>query len=170
MLEQAARLLNYCFPGPDGYPDLSSAREEVRESLGHDRLSRVAVRDGELCGWIGGISQYRGQAWELHPLVVAPSWRGRGLGAALVADLEERVRGRGGITLYVGADDVDGGTTLSGKDLYPHVLRHALEARAISHPMGFYLRMGFALVGVLPDANGFGRPDILMSKRLQGGR
>jgi aminoglycoside 6'-N-acetyltransferase I len=170
ILEQAARLLNYCFPGPGGYPDLDSAREEVRESLGPGRLSRVAVRGGQLCGWIGGISQYHGHVWELHPLVVAPSWRGRGLGAALVADLEELVRERGGVTLFVGTDDVDGGTTLSGKDLYPHVLHHARDARVISHPMGFYLKMGFVLVGVLPDANGWGRPDIFMAKRVQGGR
>lgn len=169
ILEQAARLLNCCFPGPDGYPDLPLAREEVRASLEPGRISRVVVRGGQLCGWVGAISQYHGHAWELHPLVVAPSWRGRGLGAALVADLEELVRERGGVTLYVGTDDVDGGTTLSGKDLYPHVLQHALEARAVSHPMGFYLKMGFVVVGVLPDANGFGRPDILMAKRVQGG-
>lgn len=166
ILEQAAHLLNYYFPGPDGYPDLDSARAEVLESLGPGRLSRVAVRGRELMGWIGGICQYHGHAWELHPLVVVPAWRNRGLGKALVADLEERVRERGGVTIFLGTDDVDGGTTLYGKDLYPHVLQHVLAARALAHPMGFYLKVGFFLVGVIPDANGFGRPDIFMAKRV----
>jgi aminoglycoside 6'-N-acetyltransferase I len=34
------------------------------------------------------------------------------------------------------------------------------------HPFGFYRRLGFVLVGVLPDANGPGRPDIFLAKRL----
>jgi len=29
--------------------------------------------------------------------------------------------------------------------------------------------MGFVIVGVLPDANGFGKPDIFMAKRVQNG-
>jgi len=170
LLEQAARLLHHCFPGPDGYPDLTSAREEVEESLGPGRLSRVALRGGELCGWVGGISQYHGQVWELHPLVVDPACRGRGLGAALVADLEILVQKLGGGTIYVGTDDVDGGTNLYGRDLYPHVLEHAQAARSIDHPMGFYQKQGFVVVGIIPDANGFGRPDIFMAKRVRGGR
>jgi hypothetical protein len=38
---------------------------------------------------------------------------------SLVADLEDRVRERGGITLWVGTDDEDDMTTLAGVDLYP---------------------------------------------------
>ena len=41
---------------PDAWPDLESALEEVRESFGADRLSRVALDErGEAVGWIGGI-------------------------------------------------------------------------------------------------------------------
>jgi hypothetical protein len=41
---------------PRAWPDLASALEEVRESFGEGRLSRVA-RDagGQVLGWIGGI-------------------------------------------------------------------------------------------------------------------
>ncbi|MCX7029698.1 MAG: hypothetical protein NTU62_06205 [Spirochaetes bacterium] len=35
-----------------------------------------------------------------------------------------------------------------------------------SHPYKFYLMNGFSIVGVMPDANGFGKPDITMAKRI----
>jgi hypothetical protein len=34
------------------------------------------------------------------------------------------------------------------------------------HPFEFYQKAGFSIVGVVPDANGPGKPDILMAKRL----
>jgi len=36
------------------------------------------------------------------------------------------------------------------------------------HPFRFYQKLGFSVVGVLPDVNGFGKHDILMAKRVAG--
>ena len=73
----------------------------------------------------------------------------------------------GGTVLFVGTDDEDERTNLSGLDLFPDVLRHLSGlANLRGHPFGFYQRMGCSIVGVVPDANGFGRPDILMAKRV----
>jgi len=35
------------------------------------------------------------------------------------------------------------------------------------HPYEFYEKLGYTVVGVLPDANGPGKPDIFMAKRAR---
>jgi aminoglycoside 6'-N-acetyltransferase I len=154
----------------EAWSNLDDALREVHASFGEDRISRVAV-DGDrtVLGWTGGISSYDGNVRELHPLVVRPDLRLRGIGRALVADLEERVKERGGFTLWPGTDDETGMTTLSGVELYPDVLRHLANIENLrGHPYGFYARLGFSIVGAMPDANGPGKPDIYMAKRCRG--
>ncbi|OLP19150.1 N-acetyltransferase [Leptolyngbya sp. 'hensonii'] len=167
MMQQIAVLLVDSFRDnyPEAWPDLQSALEEVRASLLPGRLSRVAVNDrGMVLGWAGGIRQYDGNVWELHPLMVHPQYRYRGIGKALVADLKEQVRQRGALTLWVGTDDEMGMTTLSGVDLYGDVLGHIAHIRNLKgHPYAFYQKVGFVIVGVMPDANGPGKPDIYMA-------
>jgi aminoglycoside 6'-N-acetyltransferase I len=34
------------------------------------------------------------------------------------------------------------------------------------HPYEFYQKLGFIIAGVMPDANGRGKPDIFLSKRV----
>jgi aminoglycoside 6'-N-acetyltransferase I len=48
------------------------------------------------------------------------------------------------------------------------VLGHAATVAATrrGHALTFYRRHSYWIVGVLPDANGAGRPDIFMAKRL----
>ncbi|MGH2592487.1 MAG: GNAT family N-acetyltransferase [Anaerolineae bacterium] len=153
---------------PDAWPDMDSALKEVHESFEAGRIGRIAVDDeGTVLGWIGGIEQYDGNVWELHPLVVKPECRRAGIGRALVADLEDRVRERGGITLTLGTGDEDNMTTLAGVDVYPNVWEHIARIHNLrGHPYEFYQKLGFVITGVMPDANGLGNPDILMSKRV----
>jgi len=169
-IQQTASLLVEGFKEhwPDAWPNLEAALPEVNESFGLDRISRVAISDsGEVLGWIGGIKQYDGYVWELHPLVVRSDHQGQGLGRALVTDLELEVSKHGGLTLWLGTDDEDNMTSLSGIDLYPNVLKHLNNIRNLrGHPYEFYQKLGFTIVGVLPDANGPGKPDIYMAKRV----
>ena len=168
-VQQVAQLALAAFAHiPDWLKDLDAALEEVRASLASERISRIA-RDqtGEVVGWVGGIPQYDGNAYELHPLAVKPEMQRRGIGRALVNDLETQARQRGAITLYLGADDVFGGTNLFGVDVYPNVLERTAAIRNLrAHPYEFYQKCGFAIAGIIPDANGFGKPDIIMAKRL----
>jgi len=79
------------------------------------------------------------------------------------------VLARGGRTVYLGTDDEDGMTTVGHIDLYPHVLQHLTRIRNLKrHPYEFYQKLGCVIVGAIPDANGLGKPDILMAKRLGG--
>jgi aminoglycoside 6'-N-acetyltransferase I len=169
-LDQVAQLLVDAFREhcPEAWPDLGSGQLEVRESLTPGRLSRVAIDDqGQVLGWIGGIPQYNGHVWEVHPLAVRPDRQRQGVGRALVVDLEARVRERGGKTLWVGTDDEDDQTSIAGVDLYPDLLGRLAHIRNLrGHPYEFYQKVGFVLAGVVPDANGPGKPDILMAKRV----
>ena len=169
-VEQVAALLVEGFKEhhPIAWPDMKAALDEVAESFGPNRISRVAVDDrGVVLGWIGAIGKYRGNVWELHPLVVHESHQGSGIGRALVDDLEVLVRERDGSTIWLGTDDEDNQTTISGIDLYPDVLGHLARIKNLrGHPYEFYQRLGFVIVGAMPDANGPGKPDIFMAKRL----
>ena len=82
-------------------------------------------------------------------------------------DFEALVRKRGGLTIWVGTDDEDNMTTLAGVDLYPNVLEHLAQIRNLRcHPYKFYQKLGFVITGVMPDANGRGKPDIFFAKRV----
>lgn len=164
---QAAALLNRVFAPQDAWATLAEAEQEVAEMLAPERILRVALADGQVIGWIGGIPEYHGNVWELHPLLVAPEWQGRGVGAALVRDFEAQVAQRGGLTIQLGTDDVTDATSLSGVDLYTDTWRQIQEIRNLNrHPFEFYQKMGYTIIGVIPDANGRGRPDIYMGKRV----
>ncbi|WP_129670843.1 N-acetyltransferase [Candidatus Chloroploca sp. Khr17] len=153
---------------PQTWPDLQSAQTEVEEALDAAKICRVAYDEaGTLVGWIGALELYPGHVWELHPLVVRRSHQRQGVGRALVQDLQRQVAVRGGSTIFLGTDDEAGLTSLAGLDLYPDVSANIATIRNVhDHPYGFYQRCGFVIVGLVPDANGFGKPDILMAKRV----
>ena len=168
-IERAARLLHSAFAPLGNWTTMPEARQEVLDSLSIDRVSRVAVAsDGAVLGWIGAIREYDGLVWELHPIVVDETSRRQGIGRALVLDLEEILQARGALTLWAGSDDLSNETSLSGVDLYS-ALPEALDAVRSwgQHPLPFYRRLGFQIIGVMPDANGLGHPDIFLAKRLR---
>lgn len=157
------------FDEPRGWPDMASAREEVERVL-REGFALIATEGGSAWGWIGGLPEYAGRVWELHPMVVRRERRRRGVGRALVGAFEAEVTRRGGLTITLGTDDDSGMTSLSDVDLYTDLPRHIAELRDLGrgHPFLFYRRLGYVVTGVMPDANGRGRPDIYMGKRVEG--
>ena len=56
-------------------------------------------------------------------------------------------------------------TSLSQGDLYENLWEKVRDIRNLkNHPFEFYQKMGYIITGVVIDANGLGKPDILMSK------
>ncbi len=162
-VQEAADLLREAFP--HCYDDC--AEEEMARCLEEGRVALVAVDDGHVVGFVGAIPQYGETGWELHPLVVRASRQGEGVGTRLIHALEAAVAQRGGVTVYLGSDDEFGKTSLSGTDLYDDLFGRIASIRNPGrHPFEFYQKAGYRIVGVIPDANGIGKPDIWMAKRV----
>lgn len=169
-IEHIAKLLISGFrdTGSASWRTMEDAIEEVQNSLQPNRISRFAVDEqGTVLGWIGGIEMHPNNLWELHPLVVRHDSQTKGVGRALVADFEQQVAARGAHTVWLGTDDENARTSLGGVDLYPNVLEKLRNIENVKgHPFEFYQKVGYHIVGVIPDASGFGRHDILMAKKI----
>ena len=153
----------------DAWETFEDGLKEVNEMLEAEHIFLIAVDDERLLGLIGGIPQYDGNVWELHPLAVQPELHGKGIGRALVLAFEEQVRQRGGLTITLGSDDQDDMTSLAKVDLYENLWDKVKNIQNFKgHPYEFYQKMGYVITGVVPDANGLGKPDIMMSKRVAG--
>ncbi len=166
LINSAARILNGSLPL--GYPTHKEAICEVRECLDNG-LIFGAIEEGELVGWGGIIGpSYSGNVFELHPLVVEQSKRGKGIGQKIVSELEKEARRLGGLMMYLGADDEKepAETSLAHTDLFDNLsykIKHFIPG---SHQSAFYMKIGYKIIGVMPDANGRGKPDILLGKKL----
>jgi aminoglycoside 6'-N-acetyltransferase I len=89
----------------------------------------------------------------------------------IVSDFEEQARAAGALTVMLGTDDEFRGTSLYGEDLYPDIAARISSITNVdNHPFEFYQKCGYVIIGLVPDANGFGRPDIIMGKRVGDGR
>jgi aminoglycoside 6'-N-acetyltransferase I len=161
---EMARLLKEAF---EDYHDEKETIKELETMLQEDQIIIVALKASTVIGFIGAQRQYKQTGYELHPLVVKEAYRFNGIGKALVSRLEEAVLKRGGIMLYLGTDDEDYKTSLSQVDLFedPFTAIKTIENYK-NHPYSFYLKQGYKIVGVMPDANGLRKPDIMMAKRL----
>ena len=144
----------------------AEALAEVEESLRNDkkRISIVGLVEGTVVGWVAGFQTYS-HAFEVHPIVVKPDCQRKGIGRALLTEFERNAASMGALTVYLGTDDHVCATSIGGQDLFPGVLNKAAAIRNRSgHPFEFYLHCGYEIVGILPDVNGKGQPDIWMAK------
>ena len=156
-VHQAAAILHHVFAPQGSWETLEEAIQEVQEMLAPDRMVWAAMVDAEVIGWIGGVPHYHGNVWELHPLVVKPEWQQQGIGSRLVQYLEQQVKARGGLTIWLGSDDKHNQTSLAGVDLYANLWEQIRTMRNLNqHPYEFYQKLGYTIIGVMPDASGRG--------------
>ena len=165
---QAAQILFESLP--IGYPTFQNALDEIKKRLIPENTLLCAIEDDIVIGW-GGIlaaTVYNGNVFELHPLAVRKDKRRQGVGRAIVTALENEAKKQGGLTIYLGADDEkDGGeTSLANVDLYDDLPEKIKNFDFGTHQSGFYLKLGYKIIGVIPDADGIGKPDIYFGKSL----
>ena len=150
---------------PAWLPTIESAREEVLEALTPGRHARVILEGSRPVGWIGVITGEH--VWEIHPIAVAVASQYKGYGQQLVAHIEEMARSSGALTLFAGTGDEVGTTNLFGHDIYRDPVAAIADIEATGrNPFEFWLRAGFKIVGLMPDAEGPGKPGIHLAKRI----
>lgn len=164
---QAAQILTDSIP--IGWPTLQDAIDEIEECLILKNTLLAVIENDIVIAW-GGIqgNSYNGNVFELHPLAVRSDKRNQGIGRAIVTALEDEARKQGGLTIHLGADDEsdDGETSFANVDLYDDLPGKISNFRAGTHQSAFYLKLGYKIIGVIPDANGIGKPGINFGKRL----
>lgn len=170
-IKRVAELLKDGFSdtGTVAWQTIDECTKDVRDSLDDNKISRVALgADHEIIGWAAGAPLYGKITWELEVLVVERENKKQGVGSGLLGDFESEVQIRGGLNVFLGTDDENFRTSVGGTELYPDPLSYLSYIQNIGqHPFEFYQKRGYSVVGVLPDANGIGKPDIFMSKRLR---
>ena len=167
-IAQVCELLVHSFRdlSPTWVPTVEAARSKVLEALEPGMISRMLLVGGRVAGWAGARHNY-GSVWELHPLVVDEDSRRRGYGCALVNDIESVVAREGALTLLVGTSDEMARTSLAGQDLFRDPIGALRDLQSTGdHPLGFWKRVGYTVVGLVPDAEGLGKPTILLAKRV----
>ncbi|MGI6706261.1 MAG: GNAT family N-acetyltransferase [Clostridia bacterium] len=164
---QAAQILTDSIP--IGWPTLQHALDEIHELLTPENTLLAVIENDIVIGWGGLLAPvYNGNVFEIHPLAVRNDKRRQGIGKELVTALEDEARKQGGLTIYVGADDEkgDGETSFANVNLYDDLPGKMINFSPGTHQTGFYLKLGYKIIGVMPDANGIGKPDIYLGKRL----
>lgn len=170
IIKQAGEILMLAFAEhwQNAWSTLEEGIEQVTEMRVDERICRAAMIDKQIVGWIGGLPDYGGNVWILNPLAVHPDHQGKGVGRLLIEDFERLVAEKGALTIMLGSDDEDDMTSLSNSDLYDNLPdKIAKVSNFKNHPFTFYQHMGYSIIGVVPDANGVGKPDIIMGKRVK---
>lgn len=147
---------------PGWMPTLEHVRETIDEARG--KHARVAVVDAEPVAWIAAAHDW-GRIWEIHPLIVAREHQRRGIGRLLVQDVEARAAADGALTLLLSTSDMTNATSVSNVDPYAAPIDLAIAVTK-PHPVAFWQRCGFRIVGITPDAEAAGQPSITLAKSL----
>lgn len=170
LIQQMAEALfdGFSDTGTEAWSTMAECLKDAKESLDDEKISRIAITDAdEVIAWTIGDEIYTGHTWELELLVVRRGSKLKGFGRKMLEDFEQQVLKRGATSVFLGSDDENNRTSLGGIELYPNPLEHLANIKNLrGHPYEFYEKCGYTITGLIPHANGFGKPDIWMTKQL----
>ena len=169
MKEEAAKILLETFPPANMWPNINEAAalRTVKECVEEGNICIGIVLGDRLIGWTGLRPMYE-KTWELHPLAIKPEFQGKGYGRILLGELEKAGKNKGLLGIVVGSDDETNKTSLSQKGINEENIYQEIKniKNYANHPYEFYKKCGYIIVGIIPNANGFGKPDIWLWKDL----
>ena len=152
----------------DAWPDFESALEEVNECVEEPNICIGIIERDNLVGWVGLRPMYD-VTWELHPMVVKKEAQGKGYGKILLEELERIAREKGIIGIFAGSDDETFSTSLSEKEITAaNIFSEIANIKNYkNHPYEFYQKCGYCIIGIIPNASGDKKPDILLWKDIR---
>jgi len=168
--KQAAQILLETFPKADMWPDINEQKaiETVNECTSGENIAIGIKINEQLIGWMGLIPMYE-KTWEIHPMVIKHEYQKKGYGKILIDEMEKAAREKGIIGIVAGSDDETNKTSLSEKELTGENLFEEINKikNYKNHPFEFYIKCGFSIVGIIPNANGPNKPDIWLWKDIR---
>jgi aminoglycoside 6'-N-acetyltransferase I len=168
--KEAAIILLETFPKTNMWTDINEkiAFETVNECIKDDNISIGIKIDNHLIGWIGIRPMYD-KTWELHPIVIKHEFQNMGYGRILINEIEKIAIEKGIIGIMLGSDDESNKTSLSEKEITgENIFQEIKNIRNYNrHPYEFYKKCGYCIVGIIPNANGHNKPDILLWKDIR---
>ena len=169
-MEQAAKILLEAFPTAGMWPDIDEkqALETLNECIADGNICLGIKINAKLIGWTGLRPMYE-KTWELQPMAICTEFQGKGYGKILLNEMERIAREKGIIGIFVGSDDETDKTSLSEKEITgENILEEIKNIKNYkNHPFEFYIKCGYSIVGIIPNANGPKKPDILLWKDLR---
>lgn len=152
------------------FEDAAKADSVIQASFRDEAVSRIARAGGRIIG-LSFASLFPGESIFVHWLGVDPDVQRSGVGTALLDDAERigRAAGAACLALSTGDDHPHRAvTTLGRRDIWSDPLGALRDVQTLErHPLDFYTRLGFTVCGVIPDANGPGKPEIYLARPIR---
>jgi aminoglycoside 6'-N-acetyltransferase I len=172
-IDKAAKILLETMPIANMWPDLNEeiALKTVDESIADENISIGIKVNNQLIGWAGLMPMYK-NTWELHPMAILPKFQGKSYGKILLNEIEKIAQKKGIIGIFVGSDDETNKTSLSEVEITKDNIFEEIKRikNYENHPYEFYMRCGYSIIGIIPNANGSKKPDILLWKDIRNNK
>lgn len=140
----------------------------IIEMINNSFISIGYIENNILIGYVGLLKMYSNITLELHPLIIKEEYRNIIIESKLLKEAERIAKEKNALNIMLGSDDKHYRTNLSKFDFNNTDISEILKniKNINNHPYEFYQKNGYKIVGIFPNANGIGKPDIWLWKQL----